>query len=314
MLPETTKPPRRAAERARGRPRALLNDDDGGQAGAGAGEGEHGGRSHRAPFNRFARLASTQRCEWGSDARASAVNIPVNEHAGAGDDRRNPGGNQKVLGTTLGIRKYLLTWGFAWSKLRLVPDSACQPELNTGPAGTTARLIRMGHGLQFRRVGAGLVGTRSQGRVGPGSRETGCNDDNAGIETTDVTQLADGESIPRRRTEGTGQPGSSQRRRLRQRAGQPETEPKSGIARRAFGHDGRCEQFERKANASRSICGGSSHLRAAPGGRAGFGRACLPGALTVFRTGAAPPCGRRNVKCSNPRTRTAGTHLGRAIR
>jgi hypothetical protein len=277
MLPETTKPPRRAVERARGRPRALLNDDDGGQLGAGAGEGDRGGGAHRDLFNRFTALASTQKRAFGAGTHATAVHIAVNEHTCPGDDRRNPGGNRKVLGTTLGIRKYLLTWGFAWSKLRLVPDSACQPELNTGPAGTTARLIRMGHGLQFTSARAGLVGTRSQGRVGPGSRETGCNDDTAGIESTDVTQLADGESIPRRRTEGTGQPGSSQRRRLRQRAGQPETGSKSGIARRAFGRDGRCEQFERKANARRSICGGSSHLRAAPGGRAGFGRACLPG-------------------------------------
>jgi hypothetical protein len=236
------------------------------------------------------------------------VYIAVNERRRTGDDERNPGGNQKVLGTTLGIRKYLLTWGFAWSKLRLVPDSACQPELNHRPGRVGRKVEPEGTRAPVPEVRAGLVGTRSQGRVGPGSRETGCNDDTAGIESTDVTQLADGESIPRRRTDGTGQPGPPRRRRLRQRAGQPETEPKSGIARRASGHDGRCEQFERKANARRSICGGSSHLRAAPGGAQAPARRAARGAHRFRPGGVIESRGCRR------RTRTARSRVGTAIR
>jgi hypothetical protein len=62
-------------------------------------------------------------------------------------------------------------------------------------------------------------------------------------------------------------------------AGQPETVANMGIARRAFGHDGRCVG-RAKANARRSTSGGSSHLREAPGGCAGASRPHRPGRLT----------------------------------
>lgn len=62
--------------------------------------------------------------------------------------------------------------------------------------------------------------------------------------------------------------------------------PKSGIARHAAPHverrDGRCDQFETKANARRSTDGGCVRLRA-PEGALGFGRGPLTGALLVFR-------------------------------
>ena len=64
-------------------------------------------------------------------------------------------------------------------------------------------------------------------------------------------------------------------------AGQPESVPNMGIARRAFGHDGRCVG-RAKANARRSTSGGSSHLREAPGGCAGASRPHRPGRL-IFR-------------------------------
>ena len=62
-------------------------------------------------------------------------------------------------------------------------------------------------------------------------------------------------------------------------AGQPETVANMGIARRAFGHDGRCVG-RAKANARRSTSGGSSHLREAPGGCAGASQPHRPGRLT----------------------------------
>ena len=67
------------------------------------------------------------------------------------------------------------------------------------------------------------------------------------------------------------------RHRLRSRA--TGTVAKMGIARRAFGHDGRCVG-RAKANARRSTSGGSSHLREAPGGCAGASRPHRPGRLT----------------------------------
>ena len=55
------------------------------------------------------------------------------------------------------------------------------------------------------------------------------------------------------------------------------TGPKRGIARRAFGHDGRCE-VEREANASRSTSGGWFVPLGCPGQRSGSGRSA-PGAV-----------------------------------
>jgi hypothetical protein len=62
-------------------------------------------------------------------------------------------------------------------------------------------------------------------------------------------------------------------------AGQPETVANMGIARRAFGHDGRCVG-RAKANARRSTSGGWSQHREAPGGCAGARRPHRPGRLT----------------------------------
>jgi hypothetical protein len=314
MLPETTKPPRRAVERARGRPRALLNDDDGGQLGAGAGEGDRGGGAHRDLFNRFTALASTQKRAFGAGTHATAVHIAVNEHTCAGDERRNPGGNRKVLGTTLGIRKYLLTWCFAWSKLRLVPESACQPELKHRP------------GRDSRKVDPD--GTRAPVHVG----ESGSGRDE--------------KPGPSR----TGQPGNRVQRRHgrnRKRRTSPNWRPASrfhGAEPRAPGNRGRRNgdvfgngpgnrKPGRKAASPAEPSGAtgdvnSSSERLTPADRSvvdrptfGPPRVGAPASAERASRGAhrfpdrccfARAC--RTVRCSSRRTRTADTHVGRAIR
>ena len=58
----------------------------------------------------------------------------------------------------------------------------------------------------------------------------------------------------------------------------------TGIARRAFGHDGRCVG-RAKANARRSTSGGSSHLSGSPGWVRRRKQAAPPGATQLFRVG-----------------------------
>jgi hypothetical protein len=199
------------------------------------------------------------------------------------DDAAFPGDERKVLGTTLGIQKLLLTRGFLSIIVCHVPGSAT-PAGTEGPGSgsTAARPSEPDDGVGRRGESGPERG--DQPRATPnralGSR-SGRNDDEVGADAPGATPTGSRwVRLPRcldtkpRATVVDG-------RDVVQRSWASGDRPHRAVratARRAFGHDGRCEQVERKANAGRSICGGSSHLRAAPGGRDGFGRSAPRGA------------------------------------
>jgi hypothetical protein len=114
---------------------------------------------------------------------------------------------------------------------------------------------------RWKRTGTGRSAT---GHAAPGARvHPSVTDDEVGARCVRwPPQLAAGGSeLPRCSRSGSsgdrGSPGRGvvQRQRM---SGDRRDRAVRGTARRAFGHDGRCEQVEREANASRSICGGSS--------------------------------------------------------
>jgi len=46
--------------------------------------------------------------------------------------------DRKVLGTTLGIRKYPLTWCFVFARVRLVPETNASGRVNQGLSNVTS--------------------------------------------------------------------------------------------------------------------------------------------------------------------------------
>ena len=118
----------------------------------------------------------------------------------------------------------------------------------------------------------------------------------------------------RRRIGGPGLPGAAGRRRDGNGPGNRGPGRQRGIARQAFGHDGRCE-VEREANASRSTIGGWFVPLSCPGQRSGSGRSA-PGAVRFFRTRVQPSVRIRHVirrsraLVPHPVTRMAATGPG----
>ena len=144
-------------------------------------------------------------------------------------------------------------------------------------------------------------GAIERGHGQPGQRE---RRQDAGPGNRSRVQLRERRSVRRQdRLEAAPLPGNRWwRHRRRSRA--TGDRAKMGIARRAFGHDGRCVG-RAKANARRSTSGGSSHLREAPGGCAGASRPHRPGRLTFSALpGRAAMAGPATIDGRRPRRRS----------
>jgi hypothetical protein len=124
--------------------------------------------------------------------------------------------------------------------------------------------IGVGTGNRVSVNGARAVGRATGSESNFGNGGSGDRSDRAGGHRRRVT----GGGADRQRSRATGD------------------RAKTGIARRAFGHDGRCVG-RAKANARRSTSGGSSHLSGSPGWVRRRKQAAPPGATHFF--GRIPP-------------------------
>ena len=129
-------------------------------------------------------------------------------------------------------------------------------------------------------------GATQRGHGQPGQRE---RRQDAGPGNRSRVQLRERRSVRRQdRLGGAPLPGDRWRRQpVTSRRATGETWPNMGIARHAFGHDGRCVG-RAKANARRSTSGGSSHLSGSPGRVHRRKPAAPPGAILVFDSSRSP--------------------------
>lgn len=162
------------------------------------------------------------------------------------DARRNPGGKRKVLGVTLGIPKYVLTWGDAIRHGVPVPESARQPgpaRTCRTPSGARRRAWRFTRRkrLQCRRHSPHVPGCARlrpgsyRGRMSGNGSHPNWLSGTASLSCDCVARLGfgrvNGSNLGSSRRDGlpTGtEPGNRQPGRKR------------GIARQALGPDGRC--------------------------------------------------------------------------
>lgn len=155
------------------------------------------------------------------------------------------------------------------------PRPRGHPNCTRGPFGSEAPPERW-HGQPGQRERRQDAGPGNRGRV----------------------QLRERRSVRRQdRLEAAPSPGNRWWRQ-RQRSRATGNRATTGIARHAFGHDGRCVG-RAKANARRSTSGGSSHLSGSPGRVRRRKQAAPPGATLVF----GPTCRPTSCRSCRPARR-----------
>ena len=165
-----------------------------------------------------------------------------------------------------------------------------EPPACRGPRAARHRPRPRGH-PNCSRGTIRFGGATKRGHGQPGQRE---RRQDAGPGNRSRVQLRERRSVRRQdRLEAAPSPGNRWWRQWK-RSRATGDRATTGIARHAFGHDGRCVG-RAKANARRSTSGGSSHLSGSPGRVRRRKQAAPPGATLVF--GLVPaPLGRERPK------------------